>query len=95
MSDIRGVSGVNPADFSAPSVRRAGRAAPAEQIQDSIEISQVSTRASEVAAYADLAKTSPDIRPEMVELARQRVDSGAYLASDVTAAVARKIAESL
>ncbi|MCG3197680.1 MAG: flagellar biosynthesis anti-sigma factor FlgM [Candidatus Omnitrophica bacterium] len=95
MSDIRGVSGVNPADFSAPSIRRVGRTAPAEHIQDSVEISSASARASEVAAYADLAKAAPDIRAEVVELARKRVESGAYLASDVTAAVARKIAESL
>jgi hypothetical protein len=95
MSDVRGISGINPPDFSTPSVRRVGKTAPAEQIQDTVEISTTAAKAAEVAAFTELAKASPDIRPEVVERAQAKVASGAYLTKDVTQAVAKKIIETL
>jgi hypothetical protein len=95
MTDVRGINGINPPEFSSPKVRRVEPPPQAAPIEDKVEISTSSLKVAEVAAYTELAKAAPDIRLDVVERAQERVASGAYLTQDVTRAVAKKIAESL
>jgi anti-sigma28 factor (negative regulator of flagellin synthesis) len=95
MSDVRGVGGVQPTDTASTKIRRVQLPAQTEPITDKVEIAAHAARASEVARVADLAKASPDIRTDVVERAKQRLESGEYLSDAVTRSVAEKIAESL
>ena len=95
MSDVRGVGGVQPADTGAMKIRRVQAPNQIEQTSDKVEIAATAAQAAEVARVADLAKASPDIRDEVVERARERLESGEYLSEDTTRRVAEKIADSL
>jgi hypothetical protein len=94
MADVRGVGGIQPTDTASTKIRRVQLPVQTEQITDKVEIAATAAKASEVARVADLAKASPDIRPDVVERARQRLESGEYLTEEVTRRVAEKIAES-
>jgi anti-sigma28 factor (negative regulator of flagellin synthesis) len=95
MTDVRGVGGIQPTEVAASRIHRVQQPAQTHEIQDTVEISARSLKAAEIATYSEVAKTSPDIRPEVVEKARQRVESGEYFEDRVTRAVAEKIVDSL
>jgi len=95
MADVQRVGGVPPTDFSTPKIRRIEPPDQTQEIQDRIDLSTRSVKAAEVAHYAELAKAGPDLRPEVVDQAKERVSTGAYLEEKVTRAVAEKVAESL
>jgi anti-sigma28 factor (negative regulator of flagellin synthesis) len=95
MADIRGVGGIQPSDFTAPKVRRIQQPKAIETVQDQLQISATAVRATEIARVTELAKASPDIRVDVVEQAKARLESGEYLSEKVTQKVAEKILESL
>lgn len=95
MTDVRGITGVNPAELTSAKVRWIEKPPETAAIVDKVEISTASTKAAEVAAYSELAKAVPEVRIDLVEQARERVANGTYLKPEVTRDVARKIAESL
>ncbi len=95
MTDVRGITGINPAEVASAKIRRVEKPPEAGPIVDKVEISTASSKAVEVAMYSELAKTVPEVRLDVIEQARERVASGAYLKPEVTREVAKKIAESL
>lgn len=95
MSNIQGVGGVQPPDFTAPKVRRVEQLQEVETITDQVQISAKSAKIAEIAQMSELAKASADIRPEVVARAQERLASGEYLSPEATRKIAEKILESL
>ena len=95
MSQIQGVGGVQPPDFSSPKIRRVQQTQEVSAINDQIQISSQSPRVAEIAQVAELAKASPDIRIDVVEQARERLASGEYLKPETTRQIAERILDSL
>ncbi len=95
MTDVRGITGVNPADLASAKIRRVEKPPEAGPIVDTVEISTASAKAVEVAMYSELAKAAPEVRLDLIQQAQERVASGAYLKPEVTQEVAKKIAEML
>jgi hypothetical protein len=95
MTDVRSITGVNPADLASAKIRRVEKPPEAGPIVDKVEISAASTKAVEVAMYSELAKAAPEVRLDVIQQAQERVASGAYLTPEVTKEVARKIAEAM
>jgi len=96
MANVRGIGGVQPADTTtSTTVHRVRQPKKTEAVIDKVEISKTSMKAAEVATFTEIAKASPDIRPDVVEEAKRRLESGFYLGDQVTDTVARKILDSL
>jgi hypothetical protein len=95
MTDVRGITGVNPADLASAKIRRVEKPPEAGPVVDKVEISTATAKAAEVAMYSELAKATPEVRLELIRQAQERVASGAYLKPEVTLEVAKKIAEAM
>ncbi len=95
MSNIQGVGGVQPPDFSSPKVRRTQQSQEVSPVNDQISISANSTKVAEIALVSELAKASPDIRADLVAKAQEKLASGEYLKPETTRQIAEKILESL
>ena len=95
MSNIHGVGGVQPPEFSSPKVRRVQQSQEVHSKSDEISISANSAKVAEIAQVSELAKASPDIRTDIVSRAKEKVASGEYLTRETSRKVAEKILESL
>jgi len=95
MSNIQGVGGVQPPDFTSPKVRRVQHSQEVGPINDQISISAKSAKVAEIAQVAELAKASPDIRAEVVAKAQERIASGEYFKPETTRQIAERILDSL
>ena len=95
MTDVQGITGINPAEVATAKIRRVEKPPEAGPIVDKVEISTASSKAVEVAMYSELAKAAPEVRLDVIQQAQERVANGAYLKPEVTKEVARKIAETL
>ncbi len=95
MTDIRGITGINPAEVASTKIRKVDKPPEAGPIVDKVEISTASSKVAEVAMYSELAKAAPEVRLEVIQQAQERVASGAYLKPEVTREVAKKIAKTM
>lgn len=105
MADILGVGG--PGAPSSRSVSRTDAVARSSSANssaskpasppsaDRVEISSDARQAQQLAALANEAKNSPDIRDEIVEEARVQISSGELLRDEVTRQIAAKIVDAL
>jgi anti-sigma28 factor (negative regulator of flagellin synthesis) len=97
MAGVRGVGGVpEPAPERTTEIRERKR----EEVrnlapQDGVRISPTAQLAAEVAKIREMTQEDPDIRPERVAAAKERLARGDYKRADVVAKVAERIAEQL
>ena len=95
MSNIQGVGGVQPPEFSSSKIRRVQQSQEVNQISDQVQISPQSSKVAEIARVSELAKASPDIRVDVVEQAREKIAAGEYLRPETTRQIAERILDSL
>ena len=98
MVDIRSIGNLPPQTrvperTGAPSVTSTKKAAVTESApsSDSVQISQGAKEAQVVSRLVSDAKSTPDIRPEVVQKARETLERGGYDGVEVSREAARNI----
>ena len=75
-------------------VKHSGKV-PKDGAVDKINLSTEAKRLSEIERFAEIVKSSPDLRSEKVQKAKERMVLGNYLTEEVADKIAEQIVQSL
>lgn len=98
MVAIQGLGGVQEPKHERPNNvrgRKTDDTAKGEKVQDGVSISDEAQSAASVAKAMQVAKASGDIRQELVEAARERIERGDYKEPEIVREVAKKVSKYL
>lgn len=92
--DIKSILGLNKIFKTAKlagksNVEKAGKV----KKSDSVQISREAKRSAEVKRYINIVKSSSDVRPEKVKMARQKLKNGDYSKPEIFEKVAQRLTQ--